>query len=222
MAETRWEQARAMERAAGQGGYGAHFAQLIAEGADIEGEARLADVLTPRGGDVLDAGCGMGRVGAALAARGHRVVGVDFDEEILAQSHRTFPDLPLVEARLDDLTPEVLAAAGRPTAYDTVVCVGNVMILLAPDTERAVLANLAALLKPEGRLLVGFALRGGPAVTSRTYPAAEFLEDAAAAGLVVEHRFASYDLQPFTDAGEYAVHVLRRADARLAIVNQRG
>jgi 2-polyprenyl-3-methyl-5-hydroxy-6-metoxy-1,4-benzoquinol methylase len=97
MAETRWERARAEERAAGQGGYGAHFARLIDEGVDIEGEARLADVLAPRGGRILDAGSGMGRVGGALAARGHRVVGVDFDPEILEQSRRTYPDLPLVD-----------------------------------------------------------------------------------------------------------------------------
>jgi 2-polyprenyl-3-methyl-5-hydroxy-6-metoxy-1,4-benzoquinol methylase len=211
VSETRWEQARAIERAAGQGGYGAHFARLMAEGADIEGEARLADVLTPRGGDVLDAGSGMGRVGAAIAARGHRVVGVDFDEEILAQSRATFPDLPLVESRLDHLTPELLAAAGHPTAYDTVVCVGNVMILLAPDTERTVLANLAALVKPAGRLLVGFSVSGGPAATSRTYPSEEFLADAAAVGLALVHRFATYDLQPFGEGSDYAVHVLRRA-----------
>ena len=148
MAETRWEQARAIERAEGRGGYGAHFARLISDGVDVEGEARLADVLAPRQARILDAGSGMGRVGAALLARGHQVVGVDFDEEVLAQSHDTFPDLPLVASRLDHLTPEVLAAAGQPTSYDLVVCVGNVMILLAPDTERTVLANLAALVAP--------------------------------------------------------------------------
>jgi SAM-dependent methyltransferase len=209
MGETRWEQARAEERAAGHGGYGAHFARLIEEGADIEGEARLADVLTPRGGWILDAGSGMGRVGAALVARGHHVVGVDFDEEILEQSRRTYPELPVVDSRLDELTQEKLSAAGFPTAYDLAVCVGNVMILLAPDTERAVLANLKALLKPEGRLLVGFALSGAPSGKSRTYPEAEFLEDCAAVGLTVESRFATYDLRPFTDRTDYVVHVLR-------------
>src|SRR3954468_11463893 len=105
MAETRWEQARAIERAEGRGGYGAHFARLISEGADIEGEARLADVLAPRGARILDAGSGMGRVGAALLARGHDVVGVDFDEEILAQSQETYPDLRLGCSRLAALTP---------------------------------------------------------------------------------------------------------------------
>jgi SAM-dependent methyltransferase len=209
--ETRWERARAEERAAGEGGYAAHFARLIDEGADIEGEARLADVLVPRDGWILDAGSGMGRVGGTLVARGRRVVGVDFDTEILDQSRRTFPDLPLVESRLDELTPATLSGAGHPTAYDLIVCVGNVMILLAPETERTVLTNLAAVLAPGGRMLVGFALSGAPARASREYPAEEFVADVAAAGLEVESRFESYDLRPFTDRSTYAVHVLRRA-----------
>jgi SAM-dependent methyltransferase len=209
MAETRWEQARARERAEGHGGYGAHFARLMAEGVDVEGEARLADVLAPRGAWILDAGSGMGRVGAALLARGHRVVGVDFDMEILEQSRRTFPDLPLVESRLDDLSPDLMSSSGFPTAYDLVVCVGNVMVLLAPDAERGVLANLAALLAPTGRMLVGYGLTSGPSGNAMHYPVARFAEDCAAVGLEVESRFASYDLLPFTDDSEYVVHVLR-------------
>ena len=211
MAETRWERARAQERADGQGGYGAHFERLMSEGVDIEGEARLADVLAPRQGRILDAGSGMGRVGAALVARGHRVVGVDFDPEILDQSRRTFPALPLVDSRLDELTQEKLSAVGQSTEYDVVVCVGNVMILLAPETERTVLANLAALLAPEGRLLIGFALSGAPSGFSREYPLTEFVADYESVGLEAVHRFASYDLQPFTEDSTYVVHVLRRA-----------
>jgi SAM-dependent methyltransferase len=209
--ETRWEQARAEERAAGHGGYGAHFARLIEEGVDIEGEARLADALAPRGGWILDAGSGMGRVGGALVARGHRVVGVDFDAEILEQSRRTYPALSLLDSRLDELTPAKLSEAGYPTVYDLIVCVGNVMILLAPDTERTVLANLAGALAPGGRMLVGFALSDAPAAASREYPADEFVTDAASAGLRVESRFASYDLRPMTAESTYAVHVLRHA-----------
>jgi SAM-dependent methyltransferase len=211
VAETRWERARAMERAAGEGGYGAHFARLLAEGVDIEGEARLADALAPRAAWILDAGSGMGRVGAALTHRGHHVVGVDFDTEIIDQSRDTFPELPVVTSRLDELTPSSLATAGFPTSYDLIVCVGNVMILLAPDTERDALGAMAALLAPDGRMLVGFALSGAPAKASRSYPAEEFVADCAAVGLALESRHASYDLQPFTDASTYAVHVLRHA-----------
>ncbi|MET0448682.1 MAG: SAM-dependent methyltransferase, partial [Aeromicrobium sp.] len=53
------------------------FRQLAADGADLAGEARLVDAVTPPGSRVLDAGCGPGRVGAELHARGHVVVGVD-------------------------------------------------------------------------------------------------------------------------------------------------
>jgi SAM-dependent methyltransferase len=209
MGETRWEQARALERAAGEGGYGAHFARLLADGVDIEGEARLADALAPREAWILDAGSGMGRVGAALTRRGHHVVGVDFDPEVIDQSRSTFPELPVVTSRLDRLTPAVLAADGHPTAYDLVVCVGNVMILLAPDTERTVLTHLTELLAPEGRMLVGFSVRDAPASTAREYPADEFAADAEAAGLEVEACFSSYDLRPLADDSAYAVHVLR-------------
>ena len=211
MTETRWEQGRAQERAAGLGGYGAHFAQLLAEGADVEGEARLADTLLPRGSRVLDAGSGMGRVGAALLARGHQVVGVDLDPELIEQSRTTFPELPVVQSRLDDLTPELLRSAGHPKSYDLVVCVGNVMVLLAPDTERTVLTRLGALTSDQGRLLVGFHLRDSPAPTAHAYPVADFARDAAATGWEVEHVFAGYDLRPFTPDSGYAVHVLRRA-----------
>ena len=40
---TRWELAGEDNR-----GYGEHFAQRVADGTDIDGEARLADALAPR------------------------------------------------------------------------------------------------------------------------------------------------------------------------------
>jgi hypothetical protein len=85
------------------------------------------------------------------------------------------------------------------------------MILMAPDTEREALRAMAAVLAPEGRLLIGYALSGAPAGTSRTYPVAEFVDDCGSVGLAVESRFASYDLRPFTDGSTYVVHVLRHA-----------
>jgi hypothetical protein len=60
-------------------------------------------------------------------------------------------------------------------------------------------------------MLVGFAQTGAPAGASREYPADEFAADAAAAGLEVESRFATYDVRPFTDESQFAVHVLRHA-----------
>lgn len=199
---TRWEQTP--ERR----GYGDRFAALIAEGADIDGEARVADALVGRGATVLDAGCGMGRVGAALRARGHQVVAVDLDPTELAQARETFPDLPLVQSRLDDLTPEVLVAAGAPGDFDLIVCVGNVLVFLAEGSEQTVLGRLRALARPGGRLLTGFKTSDGPR-HARDYDAEEFVADAVAAGWQVEARYSTYQLDPWTPEGDYLVTLLR-------------
>ncbi|WP_188780469.1 class I SAM-dependent methyltransferase [Marmoricola endophyticus] len=200
---TRWEQGDHSH-------YADRFTRLIAAGEDIDGEARLVDVLAPRGARVLDAGSGMGRVGAALAGRGHDVTCVEKDAELVAAARTSYPDLPVVTADLLDLTPELLARAGRPTSYDVVVAVGNVMVYVAEDTEEQVLRSLAALLAPGGRVLVGFKTAHGPR-NAAAYPEAAFRTDVEAVGLVVEHRFGGYDLRE-TDP-DYAVFVLGRPPA---------
>jgi len=199
---TRWEGPTDVGR-----GYGRHFADLIAGGADVEGEARLADALAPRGARILDAGSGMGRIGAALRRAGHHAVGDDLDAGLLQQSRAAYPDLPVAQARLETLNAGFFAAHGMPTDYDLVVCVGNVMVLLAEDSEQAVLRAFGDLLAPQGRILVGFSLAGAPP-RSRVYPAEEFAADVTAAGLAVESRYATFDLRPFDPGGDFAVWIL--------------
>jgi len=181
--------------------YGARFAGLIAAGEDVDGEARLADALLPRRARVLDAGAGMGRVAAALAARGHDVVALEPDGVLVAQARATYPDLAVEQRDILELTP-----ADGP--FDLVVCVGNVMIFLADGTERTALAALASVLGEGGRILVGFHLQDPPE-HARRYPAEQFETDVAAAGLRVDVRLGGYDLRPVDDA--YGVWVLSRA-----------
>ena len=199
---TRWEGSTDVGR-----GYGARFAELLASGADLDGEARLADALVPRRARILDAGSGMGRVAAALRSRGHEAVGVDLDASLIEQSRATYPGLPVARARLEQLDAGFFVAHRMPTEYDLVVCVGNVMVLLAQGSERTVLTRFRDLLAPGGRVLVGFSLVGAPP-RSRVYPAEEFVADAGAAGLVVESRHATFDLRPFDAGGDFAVFVL--------------
>lgn len=191
---TRWELAGERTR-----GYEETFARRVAAGEDVDGEARLADALAPRNARILDVGSGMGRVTAALQARGHRVVATEPDPALRAQSQATYGELEV-------LPHEVLALdASELGVFDLVVVVGNVMIYLGEGTERAVLRRVRDLLAPDGRVLVGFhltAVKGG----SRTYPADEFVVDATASGLRVVHRFGSYQLHEPDD--EYAVWVL--------------
>lgn len=180
-------------------GYADRFAELVASGADVEGEARLADALLPRGARVLDVGSGMGRVAAALAARGHDVVATEPDPALVARSRATYPDLDVLPHEALDLDPAQLGG------FDLVVAVGNVLVFLGEGTERDVLARLRSLLVPGGRVLAGFHL-AGVGNGSRAYPAEEFVADAEAAGLVVVHRFGTYELHPPRD--DYAVWVL--------------
>jgi SAM-dependent methyltransferase len=195
------------ERVAGESRYAAVFEDLIARGEDIDGEARLVDVLAPRRARILDAGAGVGRVAAALAARGHDVTAVEKDRDLVARSHRLFPDVPVVEADILALSVSMLEQHGRPTSYDVIVVVGNVMIYVAEDTETRVLRTLGDLLAPGGRMLVGFNPEKGPK-HSRDYPVEDFVAHAESAGLVVQHRFGSYDLAPVD--GDYVVFVLVR------------
>jgi SAM-dependent methyltransferase len=200
--QNRWE------RVAAEMTYAQVFEDLIERGQDIDGEARLADVLAPRQARILDAGAGLGRVAAGLARRGHDVTAVEKDPDLVARSRRLFPDVAMVPADILELSPAMLEGHGRPSAYDVIVVVGNVMLYLAEDTEVRALSTLRDLLAPDGRILVGFHPVKGPA-HSRDYPAADFRAHAVAAGLVVEHEFGGYDLAP--RGPDYVVAVLTRA-----------
>lgn len=198
---TRWEQGDTT-------GFGERFARMIDDGEDVYGEARLADVLVGRGATILDAGAGMGRIGGALQERGHTVVAAEKDPALVADAVARYPDLPMVETDLLALTPDLLAERGLPSAFDLIVLVGNVIVLAAPETEVRMLAGLRDLLADGGRILVGFHPVDSPASTARPYPFEEFGADVRRAGLVVQHRFGTYELAP--PAEDYVVAVLAR------------
>jgi SAM-dependent methyltransferase len=197
---TRWELTVTGER---WDFYVDRFAREFAEGADLEGEARFVDVIAPRGARVLDAGCGTGRVTAALTRMGHRVIGADRDAGLVGIAGDRYPGARYLAADLLTLTPELLATAGGPETFDVIVVAGNVMVYLAPGTERRVLDVLSGLLVPGGRIVTGFA-------TDRDYTVADLDTDAAAVGLMVEHRFATWHLDPWTADADWAVTVMRR------------
>lgn len=175
------------------------FRGMAAEGADLAGEARLLDAMLARRSRVLDAGCGPGRVGAELAARGHDVVGVDADRQVIEAAQADHPGPVWLVADLAELD---LVAAGDPRPFDAAVVAGNVMPYLAPGTEQTVLINLVAHLRADAFLVVGFGL-------DRGYSVGDFDTHAAAAGLRLEHRFATWDLRPWRDDAPFAVTVLR-------------
>jgi SAM-dependent methyltransferase len=176
------------------------FRTMAAEGADLDGEARLVDAMAPRHAHLLDAGCGPGRVGGRLAQLGHRVVGVDIDPALIAAAEADHPDPTWLTADLSELD---LVAAGIDEPFDVIVNAGNVMTFLDPATRGVVLERMGAHLARDGRLIVGFG-------ADRGYPFDEFFADVAAAGLRCLVRLATWDVRPFEPTSDFLVAVLGR------------
>lgn len=175
--------------------YDARWQRMAAEGMSVHGEADCLCRLL-ESGSVLDAGCGTGRVGIEMAARGYDVVGVDLDPAMLDTARRNAPE---VEWHLADLLDIDL---GR--RFDLVALPGNVMIFLATGTEGAVVANLQRHLAPDGVLVAGFQLGRGR-LSLEAYDA-----HAAAVGLTNVERWSTWDGDPFEpDGADYVVSVHR-------------
>jgi SAM-dependent methyltransferase len=172
--------------------YQARFDALAASGTDVHGEAALVRAYRPE--RVLDAGCGTGRVAIELARHGIDVVGVDVDPVMLGTARTRAPEL---EWRLGDL-----ATADLGSGYDVVVLAGNVLLFTPPGTEAAVVANVGGAVRPGGVVLVGFSLRPG------SYALDRLDEDARAAGLALDGRWATWGRAPFA-GGDYAVSAFR-------------
>lgn len=134
--------------------------------ADFAGDLDRADevVLDACRGPVLDAGCGPGRLGAALLARGTVCLGVDLDPEAVRTARRR--GLPCVQA-------DVLGPLPAPGAWGTVLLAdGN--LGLGGDPV-ALLDRCRRLLAPGGRVLVDLeqlapGTHPGPAVLAVAHP----------------------------------------------------
>ncbi|MCB1005257.1 MAG: methyltransferase domain-containing protein, partial [Acidimicrobiales bacterium] len=99
--------------------YVERFRAMVAAGDDLAGEARFVDAMVARGARILDAGCGPGRVGSALAQVGHDVVGVDVDPFLIAAAEH---DHPGPRWLVGDLAELDLPARGISEGFDAIIC----------------------------------------------------------------------------------------------------
>lgn len=190
--------------------YAARLARLAASGMEMHGEARFVAARVAAGSRVLDAGCGTGRVAVRLADLGYECVGVDVDVSMLAEAERSDAAVTWVRG---DLTALDLPGAGVEGLFDAAVSAGNVMPLVPVGTVPAVVAGVAARLRPGGLLVAGFGL-----APAHLPPGAALVDLAdydgwcADAGLVLAERYATWDAEPYAGGG-YAVSVHRLESA---------
>ena len=164
---------------------------MAARGDDLGGEARLVNALVTPGSRILDAGCGPGRVAAALSALGHDVVGVDLDPVLIAAAREDHPSLRFEVVDLARLSLDELGVA----PFDAIVCAGNVMPFMPDDARRAGLAAMRRCVRDGGRLAVGFG-------AGRGYAFEQFFGDADTAGWRLDARFSTWEMHsPAHDDG---------------------
>ncbi len=91
--------------------------------------------LGPEPKEVLDLGCGCGRVLVPLARAGHRLIGMDRRRDVLAQCRARLSETgcaaELIEADFLDPWPRL------PGRFDAVCCLGNTLMTVA-DVDQAV------------------------------------------------------------------------------------
>jgi SAM-dependent methyltransferase len=140
------EVVRHFERtAAGYGGFRSSGLLGALRREELQAVRELAPV--QRGERVLDAGCGDGAVLEWLRAGGARAVGVDATPAMARECRRR--RLPVSVQDLERL--------GVKRGFDWVLCIGALEFTTTPEV--AVL-NLAAALRPGGRLVLLFPRRG--------------------------------------------------------------
>lgn len=180
--------------------YDARWESMAARGESVHGEAdavsRLArDHFGGRDLTVLDAGCGTGRLGIELTNRGHHVIGVDLDPDMIDRAHRKRPD---IEWHAHDL-----ATFDSSTRFDVIVMAGNIPNFCRPGEQQRIVANLARLLAPGGLLVCGWSQES----RAESYHAQEFIADGEANGLFLVSAWKNWEGESFDD-GDYAVIVL--------------
>jgi SAM-dependent methyltransferase len=104
------------------------------------------------GSRIVDVPCGSGRHSLALAARGHRLTGLDISVEAIG-----FARNAAMAAGLDiDLRVADMRSVPRDGSYDAAMCLGNSFGYLDITGTREFLAALADAVRPGGGLVIDF------------------------------------------------------------------
>jgi ubiquinone/menaquinone biosynthesis C-methylase UbiE len=154
---------------------------------------------------VLDAGCGTGRLIGPLRELGLDVTGVDLSPGMLEVARSVHPDVELINTDLRRMPFPDDRFAGVVAWYSLINC--------APSDLAQALAEIARVLRPGGYLLTGFQSGVGSRLQSDTYSqgherelhlrtAEEMAAAFASAGITVVAQ-ASRAMEPDTADGDF-------------------
>ena len=159
----------------------ARFDALASRWWDADGESRPLHDLNPvrlgyvrgqvelRGARVADVGCGGGLLSEALARAGAQVTGIDLAPAVIEVARLHLHESQLaVDYRLQ---ASAELAAAEPAAFDVVCCME--LVEHVPDPA-ALVADLAAMLKPGGQLFMS-TLNRTPAAFAAAILGAEYV-----------------------------------------------
>ena len=145
----------------------------LLERAQLSYAERVAELVGPPTGTLLEAGCGMGGMLGVFRARGHEVTGLTPDRFQIDHLRRTLPDVPILHCRFEDLgsdrctyesvTKDPHELSGSPTSghydhscdkyigyFDTIVHAESLQYMRPDGALRALERSLA----PDGRWIV--------------------------------------------------------------------
>lgn len=111
-------------------------------------DAFAADLLGIDGAQVLDVGCGVGRVTSYLYARGVNVRGIDLSPAMIATARSAHPELNFAVASMTKLPVGDTSADGAVLWYS--------IIHTPPSMLTELWAELVRVLKPSAPVLLGF------------------------------------------------------------------
>jgi SAM-dependent methyltransferase len=182
--------------------YDRRWESMAAEGKSIHGEIDFIERLLPdRRLNILDAGCGTGRLAVEAVRRGHRATGVDLDPDMIERAR-------VKNAQIEWICAD-LASVRVGRLFDVAVMAGNVPLYCLPGAQTAIIANLVAHLAPDGVLICGFGIEKG----KDAYSPDDMRRDSCTAGCDLVDQYANWDGDPSDPTGTntYAVMVCRRS-----------
>ncbi|WP_449373674.1 class I SAM-dependent methyltransferase [Arthrobacter psychrolactophilus] len=154
---------------------------------------RISAWAEPISGPILDAGCGPGQWTDFLHRHGAEISGIDLVPEFVETARLRFPDVSFAKGSLQALEVADGSLQGILAWYS--------LIHFSPEELPSILAELARVLAPQGRLLVGFFDGKAGESFSHAVTTAYFHSVAEMSGLLRDAGFDVFDVETRQDPG---------------------